>query len=275
MPFFTLLGFKMNKPPLKTYLKLCTEFYDLELAHDKNSAPTISFYMDYAKKANGPILEPMCGTGRFLIPMLQAGLDIEGFDASPHMLSALKQKYSLISKKAPPVNKLFLEEFASQKKYNLIFVPFGSWGLITNIEDSKKCLQIMFQHLAPNGKFIIEIETIASVPEQCEIWKYGSNIRADGSLLTLKTFTTYDTKTQIITYLCTYQSIVKNSIESIETENFQQYLYKFDEMDQLLKNAGFTYIKKYADYSKSPVTTDAHTIIYECARNIDDQHNNN
>ena len=40
------------------------------------------FYLSYAKEANGPILEPMCGTGRFLLPLLAAGFKIEGFDAS-------------------------------------------------------------------------------------------------------------------------------------------------------------------------------------------------
>ena len=40
----------------------------------------------------------MCGTGRFLIPMLEANLDIEGFDASTDMLEALQRKYSTIIK---------------------------------------------------------------------------------------------------------------------------------------------------------------------------------
>ena len=57
----------------------------------------LSFYMHHAQQSNGPILEPMCGSGRFLIPMLQAGLDAEGFDASPSMLDAFKQKYSSLS----------------------------------------------------------------------------------------------------------------------------------------------------------------------------------
>ena len=32
----------------------------------------------------------MCGSGRFLIPLLKRGFDIDGVDASPHMLQACR-----------------------------------------------------------------------------------------------------------------------------------------------------------------------------------------
>ena len=34
----------------------------------------------------------MCGSGRFLLPLLEAGVDIDGVDASPHMLAACAAK---------------------------------------------------------------------------------------------------------------------------------------------------------------------------------------
>jgi len=45
---------------IDTYLGLCTEVYELS----KPDAPSaaFAFYREYAKAANGPILEPMCGT---------------------------------------------------------------------------------------------------------------------------------------------------------------------------------------------------------------------
>ncbi len=54
--------------------------YDL----DKPVVPTdaLSFYMVYAKKSAGPVLEPMCGTGRYLLPLSESGIAIDGFDNS-------------------------------------------------------------------------------------------------------------------------------------------------------------------------------------------------
>src|SRR3990167_7683979 len=99
----------MSQQELTTYLKLCTEYYDLE--HHRYDAQAQNFYSSYAQKINGLTLEPMCGTGRFLLPLLETGLAIEGFDASPYMLAALREKYAKLSSNPAPVWQQFLQDF--------------------------------------------------------------------------------------------------------------------------------------------------------------------
>lgn len=56
---------------LTTYGKLSAAQYALD-----NHAPpaeTFAFYWQQYEAASGPVLEPMCGTGRFLIPFLEQG----------------------------------------------------------------------------------------------------------------------------------------------------------------------------------------------------------
>jgi ubiquinone/menaquinone biosynthesis C-methylase UbiE len=255
------------KKQLTTYKKLSTEFYDLELAQRENREQVLSFYMDYARKAQGSILEPMCGTGRFIIPMLEAGLAVEGFDASSHMLDELRRKYALVSNEAPPVCEQFVEDFSSEKRYDLIFVPFGSWGLITNSESSKECLRIMHRHLEKNGKLLLEIETVASVSEPCGVSRYAFHTRKDVSRLSLTMVPSYDPATQMFTSIGRYESLVGATILQTETERFEQYLYRFEEMDERLKDVGFSKIQKYMDYSKTVATNPNDSIlIYECIR---------
>jgi SAM-dependent methyltransferase len=251
----------ISRAPLTTYLKLCTEFYDLEHHRGK---PEASFYMNYALQADGPILEPMCGTGRFLLPMLEARLNIEGFDASPHMLDALKQKCAAHE---APVWQEFLQDFSSNKRYNLIFIPYGSFGLILNSDDIQKSLKTLYDHLAPGGKLVLDIETIDSVPYPCGIWRRGVNTRADGSLIAINTLTSYDEQAQLFTSLCRYESIVDGTIVATELEDFRQYLYRFTEMDELLKQFNFARITKYMDYSKTIATNEqTPLLIYECVK---------
>lgn len=255
----------MNKPHLTTYQKLCTEFYDL--VQHPYAQQALCLYMSYAAQAQGPILEPMCGTGRFLIPMLKAGYDIQGFDASEYMLECLRQKFAAISDKPAPIFQEFVENFSSDTRYQLIFVPYGSWGLITDLESCKKGLEIMYHHLASSGKFVLEIETVASLPQPCGIERRGVQTRADGSKIVLSAMTSYNQKSQIFSSFCRYESIIGNEIKAIETENFQQYLYRFDEMEELLANAGFIQIKKYQDHALNPaVDRVAHLFIYECTK---------
>ncbi|MBS1987915.1 class I SAM-dependent methyltransferase [Candidatus Dependentiae bacterium] len=255
----------MNKPCLTTYQKLCTEFYDL-IEHPY-SQQALRLYMNYAAQAQGPILEPMCGTGRFLIPMLQAGFDAYGFDASEHMLDGLKQKFAALSNKPAPVWQAFVENFSSDTRYQLIFVPYGSWGLITNLENCKNGLEIMYHHLEPGGKFVLEIETVASLPQPCGIERRGVQTRADGSKIVLTTMTSYNPESQVFSSQCRYDSIIDNQITNTEHEEFKQYLYNFDEMDQLLTNAGFIHIKKYQDHAlNGAIDRSTHILIYECTK---------
>jgi SAM-dependent methyltransferase len=257
----TISVIKMKKQ-FDTYKKLSTEFYDSELVQRENREQVLSFYMDYAKKANGPILEPMCGSGRFLLPILKEGFDIEGFDASPQMLDALRKR-----NQEAVVWEQFVEEFSSDKKYALIFVPFGSWGLITDKEKSKAALQNMFDHLRPGGKLILEIETTASVPQPCGVPHIASHLRADGTELRLTMTPTYDAKVQIFSADCAYEVLNVATVVQKETEKFRQYLFAFDEMDHILKEVGFYTIKKYKNYSKN-VATNSHEsiLIYEAVR---------
>ena len=75
---------------MSAYGRLCTEFYAL----DKPDAPpdAFDFYERHARAASGPVHEPMCGTGRFLLPLLAQGLDISGSDTSREMLAACRSR---------------------------------------------------------------------------------------------------------------------------------------------------------------------------------------
>jgi len=254
---------KENSP--KTYAKLSTEFYDLD--DHKNHQEALDFYIKLACNANGPILEPMCGSGRFLIPMLQLGLDAQGFDASEYMIQAFKHTYARITDKPAPVWQQLIQDFSSTKKYKLIFIPYGSWGLITDQQDAKKAVETLYRYLVPGGKLVLEIETISSVSEPSGIRRRAVRTRADGSKIALTFITTYQPEIQLFSSHAYYESIINGLIQETEDELFQQYVYRFDELDSLLHEVGFKTIKKYPafDYSRK---VDEYTpiIIYECVK---------
>ena len=65
------------------YGSLCTEMY--EILHEQVPKDELNFYLSYAEKGM-KILEPLCGSGRFMIPFIQQGFDITGIDLSKKML---------------------------------------------------------------------------------------------------------------------------------------------------------------------------------------------
>jgi len=255
----------MSIAPLKTYAKLSTEFYDREPHH--NAAQAEAFYLNQAQASEGLILEPMCGTGRFLIPMLQKGLSAEGFDASEYMLDALRQKCAALRISNPPVWQQFVQEFNNDKRYSMIFIPYGSWGLIINHDDALSGLIAMHNHLAIGGKLLLEIETTHSVSYPLGVWRSSDHVRPDKSILRVQVLPSYNPETQLFSASCRYESIQNGVIIESESEQFEQYLYREDEMDQLLAHVGFRSINRYQDYDKSPVVDKKiATIIYECIK---------
>lgn len=71
------------------YGSLCTTMY--EILHKNAPKDELEFYFSYAKKED-LIFEPLCGSGRFLVPFLKRGFDISGIDLSAQMLAKLKEK---------------------------------------------------------------------------------------------------------------------------------------------------------------------------------------
>src|SRR5699024_11040524 len=89
----------------------------------------IEYYLERLKSIKGPILEPATGTGRILIPLLEAGMDVDGFDLSSDMLDICRKNCQQRNLDA----ELFegqMESFSVDKKYEAIIVPTGTFLLL-------------------------------------------------------------------------------------------------------------------------------------------------
>lgn len=136
------------------YGSLCTELY--EILHQTAPKDELNFYLSYAKKGM-KILEPMCGSGRFLIPFMEKQLNIYGIDLSKEMLQKLIKKWA--DAKVVQANLL---EYSPEEKFDYIFMPSGSISLFTNIDLCKKILGALKMMLTPNGKLVFAVDTVAS-----------------------------------------------------------------------------------------------------------------
>src|SRR5690625_4329490 len=119
---------------LSYYSKLSSEVYDLD-KYIGLSYGDVEFYSERLSHCKGNILEPGVGTGRILIPLLEKGLHVEGFDVSEEMLKICRHNCN--ERGLSPtlfINKM--ESFKLEKEYEAIIVPTGSFLLLHNREDS-------------------------------------------------------------------------------------------------------------------------------------------
>lgn len=245
------------------YRALCSEYYEL----DKPDVPKDAFecYLRYIKEANGPILEPMCGTGRFLIPLLEKGYSVTGFDSSPYMLEVCRGKLRE-RHLSGIVHEASFETFSLPQMYNLIFIPSGSFCLLTTNEQTTRALSFISQHLQPRGKLVFEIETLTAVSDSQNVWKGDWVQRDDGSKIVLSTLSRFDELSRIETVLCRYELWEENAISCIEVEDFCLRRYVPSEIEQLLAQHGLQVIGKWQteiSFGKE-ISDNSSAILYEC-----------
>ena len=127
------------------------EIYDLIHGGDDVDA---DFYLDEAMRANGPVLEVACGTGRILLRLLQHEIDAWGLDISQPMLDRLEEKARRLSLQAK-VTRGDMRDFSLSERFALIIVPFRSFLHLETAEDQLAALSCFRKHLAPNGRLAL------------------------------------------------------------------------------------------------------------------------
>lgn len=239
--FMDWMGIAMNKESVP-YKGLCTEYYELDKPHPPEDA--FQCYLKYAEEAGDAILEPMCGTGRFLIPLLEKGYSITGFDYSSHMIDVCRKKCDKLGLKATLVEASF-KNFSLPENYNLIFIPSSSFCLLTTHDEIAQALKFISNRLKPGGKFVFEIETLKALGESQGIWKGRWINKPDGSKIVINTLSQFDSTTRIETVLCRYELWEDNVISCTEVEDFRLRLYEPLEIELLLEKYGLKIVGKW------------------------------
>jgi hypothetical protein len=248
---------------MNCYKKLCTEFYDT----DKPTAPpdALEFYLRYSEQAQGPILEPMCGSGRFLIPILQGGFDIDGFDASPHMLAACREKLKRLGL-TTHVTEQSLPEIDLPRTYGLVIIPAGSIGLITDEAALDASLKRLHDVMLPGAKLVVEVSQRKQ--KESGSWPWGGRWidRADGARLIISWLTRYDAGTSIASSVHRYELIKDCQLVATEFEDFKLRHSDLPEMTARLAGAGFEKITPLKTYEQRPPDEGDEEVVLEALK---------
>ncbi len=224
-------------------------------------------YLHYAKEADGPILEPMCGTGRFLIPLLEHGYTVTGFDYSPYMLDMCRRKCEergLITN----LREATFETFSLTELYNLIFIPSGSFGHLITSEQVNLALTFIADRLKHGGKFVVEIETLKAIREPQGVGRGRWVTRSDGSKIVINILSRFDPMTHVETGLFRYELWEENLILRTEVEDYHVRHYEPVEIEKLLEQHNLKIIGKWQAEPHSRIeASNDDVILYECVKN--------
>ncbi|WP_093276981.1 bifunctional 2-polyprenyl-6-hydroxyphenol methylase/3-demethylubiquinol 3-O-methyltransferase UbiG [Psychrobacillus sp. OK032] len=217
------------------YGELCTQIY--EKSKSIADGKELEFFLSFVQDKKMKVLEPMCGNGRMLIPFMEKGIDIEGFDISEEMLRVCKLKGQKLNFK-PNVSHGKIEEFKGDKNYDLIMIPFGSFSLLPD-ELVKDSLNNMKTILEEDGKLLLTVMTNKGTVEDIPDWIETNRHYLEGNEIIEYKKVNYDQVSKMLNTKLKYQLVKDGQIEKAEIMDFPIRLYESGEFENILKTNGF------------------------------------
>ena len=130
-----------------------------------------------------PVLDVGCGTGRILLDFLAQGIDVDGVDNSPEMLTLCRNKADKLGLH-PQLSEQHMETLSLPRLYRTIFVPSSSFQLLTKKTEAEEAIRTFYAHLLPGGVLVMpfSFEWKLGTPLQMEWEKVFEKVRPEDGL---------------------------------------------------------------------------------------------
>jgi SAM-dependent methyltransferase len=223
------------------------------------------FYREAIELGDGPALEVACGTGRLLVPLLQAGLDVEGSDISADMLAICKAKGEAAGVR-PRLHAGPMQAMDLGKKFRTIIIPYCSFQLLLNRDDAMAALSRFHKHLEPGGKLYVSNYTPWEDLFAQKTW-YVRRVAQrpdDGATVLMHEATSCNRVEQIQTDWIKYEIYLRGRLEETQMHCMKMRWYFPHEFEMMAKAAGFGSFAAYGDYTFEPLNDDHGAAVY-CA----------
>ena len=120
----------------------------------------IPFFLAWARRTGGPVLELMCGTGRVTLPLIEAGLDVTGIDRAAALNAHLRRKLAARGLTAA-IHDMDVRGFDLGRRFGLVFIAFHAFAEILGEAERRFVWDAIRAHLRPDGRFILTLHNPA------------------------------------------------------------------------------------------------------------------
>lgn len=245
------------------YGNLAARVYQLDKPVGR-SFGDIELYRDLLAGISGPILEPAVGNGRMLVPLLESGLEVHGFDTSPEMLAYCESACRARGLTANLSQQSF-SDFMFDRTFSAVIVPAGSIQLVTDIKEAIAVLRRFHDALEEGGRLILDLDSIRWLSAPAGAMRHWED--GDDMLTLQEERLETDFANQTTTSLLRYEHWSNGKLVNTEIETFALRLWGIWEMELALCAAGFQSSKVHASYKcDGVITPDSEMFTFEALK---------
>jgi SAM-dependent methyltransferase len=225
----------------------------------------LNFYLDLASRAEGPVLDIGCGTGRVMLPCLQAGVDIDGLDLSEPMLARLRKSAATLGL-SPRLHRANMNDFHLPRRYALVMIPFNAFTHNVTQESQLRCLECCREHLLPGGNLVLDgafpgLHWIGA-QQGCRVLEGEKTDPRTGRTLRVFDTRTFDRVRQLQHSITEIESVGPDGTAELlqRSEYDTRWVYK-DEMALLLRHSGYARWEVSGDFDGRALTEETDGMI--------------
>ena len=265
----------MTDDPVVWHFGLMAEHW----AEFSTEAQETPFFLKEITKYGQPVLDVGCGTGRVLLQLLRAGIDIDGCDISADMLKYCQNKATKEGFN-PNLYNQPMHAFELPRKYKTIYLC-DSLDLAGSHEKGLETLRRCYAHLENGGALLLNIQPGYTSPESWGLWLSEKrlrlpqpwpenghrNIAADGSEhITRFRLLHVDPLEQNFTRQVRLEKWQSGKLIAAEEYTLRENMYLKNELLLMLKVAGFHEITVRGDYTDEPATAEHEELVFTAIR---------
>lgn len=265
----------MSDEPVVWHYGLMAEHW----AEFNTEAPELPFFLQEIERYGQPVLDVGCGVGRILLPLLRAGIDIDGCDISGDMLHYCQSK-AVSEGFIPNLYIQPMHAFELPRKYKTIYIC-DSFDLTGSRGKGLETLRRCYAHLEDGGALLLNIQPGYTTPESWEWWLKEKrqalpqqwpedghrSIAADGSEHVIRfRLLDVDPLEQNFTRQVHLEKWQSGRLIASEEYALRENMYLKNELLLMLKVAGFRESTVRGDYTDEPATADHGELVFTAIR---------
>lgn len=241
----------------------------------------LAYYRGAIERFGQPALDLGCGAGRLLVPLLAAGLDVDGVDISADML-ARAAELAAARGFTPALHAQAVHDLDVPRRYRTIFAC-GVIGIGGSRAQDRLALRRIFEQLEPGGAFVFshELPYEGVDATRWARWLPGNHgpfprdwptegdrrPTSDGDELELlDRLADFDPLRQRLTYEVRARLWRGGLLIGQEEHRLHENLYFAQELLLMLDNAGFRDVEVESGYTGTSATPDDGSVVLVARR---------